>query len=59
MTTRGEVGNGPERLNVDAEPGERCTPAEWRLAAELNRNDLRLYEYGLALFDRQRVAAPR
>lgn len=51
-----EVERGPEWLNRDDGPPAQLTPEEWRLATELNRNDLRLYEYALTLFHRYRDA---
>ena len=47
----------PQRLNLDADGAQPWTADEWRLVTELNRNDLRLYEYGLALFERRTAVA--
>lgn len=47
----------PQRLNLDAEGAAPWSPAEWRLVTEYNRNDLRLYEYALVLFERQGAAS--
>jgi hypothetical protein len=47
----------PRRANVDAGPSRSIAPDEWRLLVELNRSDLSLYEYGLALFERRNSAS--
>lgn len=49
----------PKQLNQDeaAAGAEKWSRDEWKVAAELNRVDLALYEYALEIFDRQSVLA--